>query len=285
MKRYSILALAVLMACGTAALAQRPGITRMSPSPASLGRDRFVNMTPPVVMGTPQPFFAGAGRPNGPVFPSDVLPFRNPFFGAAINPAAINPFAFNSPFGFHSRFRSHIHPPYPYPYPMDYGYGSSYGSAFVAANTASPQTSGSDAASQGIDTILAGSGVPMQNGKVTWPLGLRLLRVDDFLKQLEAQLQVAAGQAAVGGVNGQLTDEIRDNVETIRQALAADKEWRFSMPLTVYEDSELFLRRLAKAPTLLQASTPAGRGQESRQLQTTPSQKKEEANPYPAKPD
>jgi hypothetical protein len=35
----------------------------------------------------------------------------------------------------------------------------------------------------------------VQNGKVTWPLGLRLLRADGLLKQLESQLQLLAARA------------------------------------------------------------------------------------------
>jgi hypothetical protein len=284
MKRTYLLlvALTVFANLGAEAHAQRPGITRMSPSPASLGRDRFINTTPPVVMGTPLPFFAGAGHPTG-----SALPFNSPFFGSAFpfnSPffsAPVNPFAFNTGFGFGGYGG--------YPYPMsNYGSNSSYGSgagyAAAAEYLSRPQTSSSEDAPRSADIILGSSGVPTQNGKVSWPLGLRLLRADDLLKQLEGQLQLAAAQAVAGGVNPRLADEIRDNVETIRQALAADKEWRFSMPLTTYQDSEVFLRKLAKAPTLLQASAPAGRESEKRQLQTAPSQKKEGSDPYP-KPD
>jgi hypothetical protein len=105
--------------------------------------------------------------------------------------------------------------------------------------------------------------VPNQNGQVAWPLGFRLLRADAQLQQLEAQLQLAAEQVTAGGANPQLLDEIRLNVEALRQRLLADKERRFSMPLAVYEDAERFLEALGKTPEILAASAPAGRSEET----------------------
>ena len=110
-----------------------------------------------------------------------------------------------------------------------------------------------------LEVILKASGVPNQNGQVAWPRGLRLLRADSQLLQLGAQLQLAAEQVTAGGANPQLFDEIRLNVEALRQLLLADKERRFSLPLAAYEDAERFLQKLKKTPKVLAASAPAGR--------------------------
>jgi hypothetical protein len=110
-----------------------------------------------------------------------------------------------------------------------------------------------------VEVILKASGVPKHNGRVAWPSGLRLLGADSQLEQLEAQLQLAAEQVIVGGANPQLLDEIRLNVEALRQLLLAKWPRRFSMPLTVYEDAERFVQKLQRAPRILSASASSGR--------------------------
>jgi hypothetical protein len=107
--------------------------------------------------------------------------------------------------------------------------------------------------------IFTASGVPNRNGKVAWPLGLRLLRgADSLRRQLEAQLELAAEQVTAGGANPLLLDEIGSTVEELRQLLLADKERRFSMTRFEYEESERFLQELKRAPKLLAGSAPAG---------------------------
>ena len=125
-----------------------------------------------------------------------------------------------------------------------------------SASAAAPSGGGS---ARALEVILKASGVPNQNGQVAWPLGLRLLRADSEMQQLEAQLQLAVEQVTAGGANPQLLDEIRLNVEALRQLLLADKERRFSLPLAVYEDAERFLQKLKRTPKILAASAPAGR--------------------------
>jgi hypothetical protein len=135
-----------------------------------------------------------------------------------------------------------------------YGRGGSTG----GGDSAGAASSGGGSA-QALDVILKASGVPNENGRVTWPLAFRLLRADSLTQQLEGQLQLAAEQVTAGGVNPQLPDEIRLNVEALRRLLSADKEWRFSLPLAVYEDAERFLQKLKRTPQILAASAPAGR--------------------------
>jgi hypothetical protein len=135
-----------------------------------------------------------------------------------------------------------------------YGKGGSTG----GGDSPSPAAS-SAGSSRAVEVILKASGVPNRNGRVDWPLGLRLLRVDEQRQQLEAQLHLAAEQVTGGGVNPQLLDEIRASVEDLRQLLLADKEQRFSMPLATYEEAERFLGKLKKTPQILAASAPATR--------------------------
>jgi hypothetical protein len=139
------------------------------------------------------------------------------------------------------------------------GSGGSPGEGDSASATAS---SGGGAA-RAVEVILKASGVPNQKGQVTWPLGLRLLRVDEQLQQIEAQLRLAAEQVTAGGANPQLLHELRRNVKALRQVVLADKAERFSLPLAVYEDAERFLDKLTRAPEILAASPPAGRSEET----------------------
>jgi hypothetical protein len=136
-----------------------------------------------------------------------------------------------------------------------YGMGGSAG----GGRSASAGASSGGGSARALEVIRKASGVPNQNGQVAWPLGFRLLRADSQMQQLEAQLQLAVEQVTAGGVNPLLLDEIRLNVEVLRQGLLADKAERFSMPLATYEDAERFLQTLKRTPQILAASAPAGR--------------------------
>jgi hypothetical protein len=138
-----------------------------------------------------------------------------------------------------------------------------YGDQGKSGSTGGGDAAGASASSGGgsaraLEVILKAGGVPNDRGQVAWPLGLRLLRADGQLQQLEAQLQLAAEQVTAGGANPQLLDEIRRNVEALRQLLLADRERRFSMTLAVYEDAERFLQKLQRTPRILAGSAPAG---------------------------
>jgi hypothetical protein len=129
------------------------------------------------------------------------------------------------------------------------------GSAGDSASAAASSGGGSERA---LEVILTASGVPNEHGQVTWPLGIRLLRADSQVQQLQAQLRLAAEQATAGGANPLLLDEIRLNVEDLRQLLLADKARRSSPSLAVYNEAEDFLQLLKKAPKILAASAPGG---------------------------
>jgi hypothetical protein len=135
-----------------------------------------------------------------------------------------------------------------------------YGRGGYSASAAASSGGGS---ARAVQVILQASGVPIQNGGVAWPWGLRLLGPNAQMQQVEAQLQLAVEQVTAGGANPLLLDEIRLNVEGLRQILLADKERRFSMPLAVYDDAECFLQKLQRSPQILAASAPASAPQAS----------------------
>jgi len=238
------LALAACLAVSTATAQQppnpsqnqhQPGIARMNPSPEELGRG--------VAPMTAFPTFAPGVTPS-------PYPGVSPQVSAAFAAPYANPYAYAA---------------------MGYGYGmmgSNYGSSYYNYSPTANLQEEPDKETKSLDQTLTASGVPSEGGKITWPLGLRTLPVDTLRKQVEAQLKLAAA----GGANGPLLDDLRRNTEKLRATLLADKEWRFSLPLYAYEDSEQFLRKLRKAPTLLQGS--AGQTGESQpQLKAVPSLK------------
>ncbi len=138
-------------------------------------------------------------------------------------------------------------------------YGSGVGGTAGGGYSAGTASSSGGSPARALEVILNASGVPSQNGRLTWPLGFRLLRTDSQRMQLEGQLHLAAEQITAGGVNPQLLDEIRRNVEALRQLLLSDKERRFSLPQAAYDDAERFLQKLQRAPQILAVSAPAGR--------------------------
>jgi len=247
----------------------RPGVARMSPSPQDLGRG-VMPITPFPTPFTPGPagYSPSVGVPpvvNPSLFTGVPFNAGTPFPGYGMG--LYNPSAMMGGYGYGGYGSSGY---------GSSGYGSSgYGSGGYGSYNYSPTMNlGQDQANQPrpLDQVLAASGVPLQNGKIRWPLGLRTLPVDDLREQVEAELQVAAKQSAGGGANEQLLQEIRHNTDRLRTALLADKEWRFSLPLQTYEDSEQFLSKLRKAPTLLQASAGQG-GESQQQLRAVPSLK------------
>ena len=127
-----------------------------------------------------------------------------------------------------------------------------------SASAAAPSGSGS---ARALEVILRASGVPNQHGQVAWPGSLRLVRADSQLQQLEAQLQLAAEQVTAGGANPQLLDEIRLNVEGLRQVLLVDQAGRHILTRAEYEDTDYFLQKLEYAPKILAASAPAARSE------------------------
>jgi plastocyanin len=107
-----------------------------------------------------------------------------------------------------------------------------------------------------LSSLLTASGVPNDNGRLRWPLGLRILaapETDDLREQIDVLFQEAARQAASGPVNSGLIQEMSDAVKKFRKLLLKDKAERFRMPLAVYSESERFLDQLEHANQVLKA--------------------------------
>jgi hypothetical protein len=135
--------------------------------------------------------------------------------------------------------------------------GAQYSSRPTGDRSAAARAGGGS--ERAVEVILKASGVPNRNGRVVWPLGLRLLRAKSQRQQLEAQLQLTAEQVTGGGANPKLLDEIRHSVEALRRLLLEDRERRVSMPPALYREAERFLDKLKKTPQILAVSAPVGR--------------------------
>ena len=121
--------------------------------------------------------------------------------------------------------------------------------------------------------ILAASGVPNDRGKVTWPLGLRLLDSEEaaaLRQQAEALFQVAAMQARLGQINSRLTQELVQAVNELQGQFRV-KNNRSPLPRGVSDEAERFLNRLKKAPELLEQALATPQGDSGQPQTTAPS--------------
>ena len=114
--------------------------------------------------------------------------------------------------------------------------------------------------------LLTVAGVPNDNGRLRWPLGLRILaarETDELREHIDALFEEAADQAARGRVHSSVIQEIGDAVNKFRKLLLKDKAERFGMPLAVYSESERFLNQLEHARQVLKAGlrVPGGKAQ------------------------
>jgi hypothetical protein len=123
----------------------------------------------------------------------------------------------------------------------------------------------SEAASDGknLSLVLTAAGVPNNGGRLQWPLGLRLVggtEGDELRQQIEALFQYGAEQTRTGPVSPHLRQELARSVGALRKLLLSDKEERFSLPLTSYEESERFLAKLDHARKLLEPDPEPSKG-------------------------
>jgi hypothetical protein len=138
------------------------------------------------------------------------------------------------------------------------GRGGRGGGSYSGGDSASASAPSGGGSAHALEIILTASGVPNRNGQASWPFAFRVLRADALVQQVDAELRVAGEQVTAGGANPLLLDDIRLNVETLRQVLLAHKENRRSLPRVDYEDAERFLQKLQKAPQVLAGLAPAG---------------------------
>jgi plastocyanin len=130
--------------------------------------------------------------------------------------------------------------------------------------TVGPSEAASEAMS--LSEVLAASGVPNDGGRLRWPVGLRVVggpAADKLRQQVETLFQQEAGQAQTGPVNPHLAQEAARSVDALRQLLLRDREERFSVALTTYEDAEHFLVKLEHAQKVLEAGLepPGGKAE------------------------
>jgi hypothetical protein len=134
-----------------------------------------------------------------------------------------------------------------------YGYGGDSG--------ASAETS---SGGNGLGRVLTAAGVPNDGGRLRWPVGVRVvggLEADELRQQIEALFQYGGEQTQAGPVSPHLVQELARSVAALRQLLRRDREERFSLALTTYEDAERFLAKLDNARRLLEAAPEPSGGQ------------------------
>jgi hypothetical protein len=180
--------------------------------------------------------------------------FRSPSFGMMAYPGMPTV----SPYGAGSRVYA--------PGMGGYGGGTSapsYGAQGGLYGAGSPgyggdSGTGSEAPAEGksFSRVLTAAGVPSDGGGLQWPVGLRVVggpAGDELRQQIDALFQYGADQTRAGPVSPHLTQELARSVAALRKLLLRDREERFSLALTTYEDAERFLARLDHARKLLEA--------------------------------
>jgi len=145
------------------------------------------------------------------------------------------------------------------------GYGNAYGGALMSAYTQGQQGD-QQPGHNPAEAMLNASGVSTDGGRVQWPLAVRLLGPPDgdrLRRQAEALLEVAALQAQNGQVNAQIGREIKQTAEELRRLLRGVRD-RVPLAGTTFEEAELFLDKVKKAPEVLaeaMTAPPGGYGQ------------------------
>jgi len=147
-------------------------------------------------------------------------------------------------------------------YPQRYGDSGRGASAGSEGYTAESQPYPEE---RSLSSLLTASGVPNDNGRLRWPLGLRILaapQTDELRERIDALFQEAASLAARGPVNSSLIQEISEAVRKFRRLLLKDKAERFGMPLSLYNEAERFIYQLEHAAQLLKTGLQAPAGQD-----------------------
>lgn len=151
-----------------------------------------------------------------------------------------------------------------------YGTGmGGYGTGMLGPQNYSPGYGGGTGAASEVPSetmslsrILTASGVPNDGGQLRWPVGLRVVggtAADQLRAQIEALFQLGAQQAQSGATNPHLVRELARSVDALRKLLLRDRDERFSLARTTYDDAERFLVKLDHAQRLLRAGLePAG---------------------------
>jgi hypothetical protein len=143
--------------------------------------------------------------------------------------------------------------------------GGQYGAGSYGYGGNTVTSSGTSSRADSLGRVLTAAGVPNDGGQLRWPVGLRVVggpKSDELRQQIEALFQYAAQQTQAGPVSPHLVQELSRSVAALRTVLLRDRDERFSLALTTYEDAERFLTKLDHARKLFETDSepPAGKG-------------------------
>jgi hypothetical protein len=141
--------------------------------------------------------------------------------------------------------------------PSNGAQGGQYGAGSPENGPDSGARAEATAKGKSLSLVLTAAGVPNDGGRPQWPLGLRVVggpAGDDLRQQIDALLQYGAEQTQAGPVSPHLVQELARSVGALRKLILRDREERFGLALTTYEDAERFLAKLDHARKLLEAS-------------------------------
>jgi plastocyanin len=116
---------------------------------------------------------------------------------------------------------------------------------------------------KGLSRALAASGVPTDGGHLRWPVAFRVLggtAADELRQQVDALFRQEAEQTQTGPVNAHVAQELARSVDELRKVLRRDRQERFSLALTSYQEADSFLAKLDHARKLLEAGLEAPGG-------------------------
>jgi plastocyanin len=113
--------------------------------------------------------------------------------------------------------------------------------------------------------LLRAAGVPVQDGKLRWPVALQVLaspETDDYelRDQIDALFEEVADQASQGAVNPELVREMGRVLKKFRARVFRDRPERYALSRSDWDEAEKFVDKLDRATRLFQAGfdRPAG---------------------------
>jgi hypothetical protein len=280
LRRFALVAVVAWTACATpptrAAAApppaarafptQRMGTTPARPQP--MPRQSLIQVPhtlAPMVVHSSRFVLTPQGVMHVPEFPV------NPFVGMGLTQASV--FGYNRAMSPYSAYASNPYAPmyamsaYAMPmsaYPMaGYGGGSSYSNPYAPASTAAYRGDDDGASStyagsyasakqrQSLATVPMNAldllAVPSENGKLTWPLGLRILapapQAQQLRQQVEGLVRSLGFQAASGQVQSNTIEAAIQATRDLR-SLLHKREGSAAIAEHTYRDAERFLQQL-----------------------------------------
>lgn len=151
----------------------------------------------------------------------------------------------------------------PNPYSPDGRSGERGGQNNRTRSGSSKYEPGSEDERNPLQRALMAAGLPNEEGKIAWPLALRILPgADPLVAQVDAQFSTLANQALAGGINPQLPEEVHATVSRLRELLQRDRQQKFSLTESMYTIGDRFIGRLHEAVNTIQAiEAPNGQNQ------------------------